>query len=83
MRGMILILLATIQSGLLLAGEGMWLPNQLPKIGDDLKAAGLDTPPERFADLTGDPMGAIVSLGGCSASFISPEGLSGYLQGVP
>ncbi len=53
----------------------MWLPNQLPKIGDDLKAAGLDTPPERFADLTGDPMGAIVSLGGCSASFVSPEGL--------
>jgi hypothetical protein len=53
----------------------MWLPDQLPKIGGDLKAAGLDTPPERFADLTGDPMGAIVSLGGCSASFVSPLGL--------
>ena len=27
------------------------------------------------ADLTGQPMGAIVSLGGCSASFVSREGL--------
>jgi hypothetical protein len=57
------------------ADEGMWLPDQLPKIADRLEAAGLDTPPQRFADLTGDPMGAIVSLGGCSASFVSPEGL--------
>src|SRR6185436_7544566 len=29
----------------------------------------------RLADLTGDPMGAVVSLGGCTASFVSPEGL--------
>jgi len=57
------------------AAEGMWLPDQLPKIGAALEAAGLKTPPENFADLTGDPMGAIVSLGGCSASFVSPEGL--------
>jgi hypothetical protein len=57
------------------AGEGMWTPDQLPAIGASLEAAGLETPPENFADLTGDPMGAIVSLGGCSASFVSPEGL--------
>jgi hypothetical protein len=57
------------------AGEGMWLPHQLPKIGDALKTAGLETPAENFADLTGDPMGAIISLGGCSASFVSPQGL--------
>jgi hypothetical protein len=57
------------------AEEGMWLPHQLPKIRDALKSAGLDTPAENFADLTGDPMGAIISLGGCSASFISPQGL--------
>ena len=31
--------------------------------------------PQAFADLTGQPMGAIVSLGGCSASFVSPDGL--------
>ena len=58
-----------------LADEGMWLPNQLPMIGQALEAAGLDTPPADFADLTGDPMGAIVSLGGCSASFVSKQGL--------
>ncbi len=58
-----------------LAGEGMWLPEQLPRIGERLQEAGLEEPPETFADLTGHPMGAIVSLGGCSASFVSPDGL--------
>jgi len=75
MRVLILILLLTIPGVAGHAGEGMWLPDQLPKITDSLRAAGLDTPPENFADLTGDPMGAIVSLGGCSASFVSPKGL--------
>jgi len=70
-----LVLLLTIPSMIGQAAEGMWLPDQLPKIGAALEAAGLKTPPENFADLTGDPMGAIVSLGGCSASFVSPEGL--------
>jgi hypothetical protein len=68
-------LLLTMSSLTAYAGEGMWLPDQLPKIGPALEAAGLETPPENFADLTGQPMGAIVSLGGCSASFVSPEGL--------
>jgi hypothetical protein len=53
----------------------MWLPHQLPMIDQALENAGLETPAGNFADLTGDPMGAIVSLGGCSASFISSEGL--------
>ena len=75
MRKFALVLLLTIPSMIGHAGEGMWLPDQLPKIGAALEAAGLQTPPENFADLTGDPMGAIVSLGGCSASFVSPEGL--------
>ncbi len=75
MRTLILVLLLTVPSIVGHAGEGMWLPDQLPKIGAALEAAGLQTPPENFADLTGDPMGAIVSLGGCSASFVSPEGL--------
>jgi len=75
MRTLIPVLLLTVSSISAHAGEGMWLPDQLPKIGAALEAAGLQTPPENFADLTGDPMGAIVSLGGCSASFVSPEGL--------
>ena len=75
MRSLFLVLLLTVPTTAGYADEGMWLPDQLPKIDDSLKAAGLETPPENFADLTGKPMGAIVSLGGCSASFVSPEGL--------
>ncbi|MES5814920.1 S46 family peptidase [Pseudoxanthomonas sp. Soil82] len=58
-----------------LAGEGMWVPQQLPEIAGPLKDAGLKLSPQQLADLTGDPMGAVVALGGCTASFVSPEGL--------
>ena len=57
------------------AGEGMWVPQQLPQVADQLRKAGLELPPEQLADLTGQPMGAVVSLGGCTASFVSPQGL--------
>lgn len=57
------------------AAEGMWVPQQLPEIADQLREAGLALPPEQLADLTGDPMGAVVALGFCTASFVSPEGL--------
>ena len=57
------------------AGEGMWVPQQLPEISQPLKRAGLKLKPEQLADLTGDPLGAVVSLGGCTASFVSPQGL--------
>jgi hypothetical protein len=53
----------------------MWMPQQIPQLADELKKAGLKIDPNRFADLTGDPMGAVISLGGCSASFVSPDGL--------
>ena len=57
------------------AGEGMWVPQQLPEIAGPLKKAGLKLSPQQLADLTGDPMGAVVALGGCTASFVSPNGL--------
>jgi hypothetical protein len=57
------------------ASEGMWVPQQLPEIAGPLKQAGLKLSPEQLADLTGDPMGAVVALGGCTASFVSPNGL--------
>jgi hypothetical protein len=57
------------------AAEGMWVPQQLPEIAGPLAEAGLALPPEQLADLTGQPMGAVVALGGCTASFVSPEGL--------
>ncbi|HUR80637.1 MAG TPA: S46 family peptidase [Thermoanaerobaculia bacterium] len=57
------------------ADEGMWMPQQMPEIAAELKKAGVTIDPQRLADLTGDPMGAVVSLGGCTASFVSPDGL--------
>lgn len=59
-----------------LAKEGMFTPEQLPQIAGDLKNTGLEISPETLSDLTGFPMGAIVSLGGCSASFVSGQGLA-------
>jgi hypothetical protein len=57
------------------AGEGMWVPQQLPEIAGPLKKAGLELSPQQLSNLTGDPMGAVVALGGCTASFVSPNGL--------
>ncbi|MDE3167734.1 MAG: S46 family peptidase, partial [Acidobacteriota bacterium] len=53
----------------------MWMPQQIPQLGARLKALGFSGNPAEFADLTGQPMGAVVSLGGCTASFVSPDGL--------
>ncbi len=57
------------------ADEGMWMPQQIPTLASRLQAMGFKGDPKAFADLTGQPMGAIVSLGGCTASFVSPDGL--------
>jgi len=57
------------------AHEGMWMPKQLPQIAKDLKAGGLALDPNKLRELTDFPMGAVVSLGGCTASFVSPQGL--------
>ena len=66
---------AVLGLGTATAGEGMWVPQQLPEIAGPLKKAGLKLNPEQLANLTGDPMGAVVALGGCTASFVSPQGL--------
>ena len=58
------------------AQEGMFTPEQLPSIAGDLKETGLAIPASSINDLTAFPMGAIVSLGGCSASFVSDKGLA-------
>ncbi len=58
-----------------LAVEGMWTPEQLPEISAALTRTGLKLDPAALSDLTGQPMGAVVSLGGCTASFVSPNGL--------
>jgi len=57
------------------AEEGMWMPQQIPSIAAELRAAGLRLDPSRLADLTGDPLGAVISIPGCTASFVSADGL--------
>jgi hypothetical protein len=66
----------TLAAGLpLAADEGMWMPQQIPDLAPRLKELGFTGDPKIWADLTGFPMNAVISLGGCSASFVSPEGL--------
>ena len=58
-----------------IAVEGMWTPAQMSDIERNLQEAGLELAPDKLADLTGFPMAAVISLGGCTASFVSPQGL--------
>jgi hypothetical protein len=71
----VVLSLVTLFAAGLLAEEGMWMPQQIPELAAKLKALGFKGDPKAFADLTGQPMGAVVSLGGCTASFVSPDGL--------
>jgi len=77
MKSISLTLLAAslAAAGVAQANEGMWMPKQLPQIAKDLRATGLAIDPNKLQDLTTFPMGAVVSLGGCTASFVSPQGL--------
>ena len=70
-----LLIALSVVSCFAAADEGMWMPKQLPEIADKLKAAGLTIDPNDISKLTEFRAAAIVSLGGCSASFVSPEGL--------
>jgi hypothetical protein len=69
------ILFLLLTSTALFADEGMWMPQQMPQLATELRGAGIQIDAARLADLTGDPMGAVVSLPGCTASFVSPDGL--------
>lgn len=55
---------------------GMWMPHQIAGAhAAKLKELGLAIDPASLSDPTSGVLGAVVSLGGCSASFISPDGL--------
>src|SRR5579884_3701194 len=68
-----LILTAAVAS--IRADQGMWMPQQIPDLAARLQTLGFTGDAQAFANLTGQPMGAVVSLGGCTASFVSPDGL--------
>ena len=57
------------------ADEGMWQPHQLPAMSDELAAKGLEIDAVSISSLTEFPMNAVISLGGCTASFVSSQGL--------
>lgn len=57
------------------ADEGMWRPSQMPQLAAQLKARGLQMDPAALSNLAGKPLDAVISLGGCTASFVSPQGL--------
>lgn len=66
---------ATVIAAPTLADEGMWQPHQLPALENILKEKGMEINPKSISKLTEFPMNAVVSLGGCTASFVSPKGL--------
>lgn len=57
------------------AEEGMWRPGQLPALAGELRALDPEVNAAALSDLTGHPMNAVIWLGGCTASFVSPQGL--------
>ena len=54
---------------------GMWEPYQIPSLKKELRDAGFYKNVNSISSPFEYPMNAIVSLGYCSAAFISPEGL--------
>ena len=68
-------LVAALLSTAASADEGMWEPRQMPELAAQLKARGLQMDPEDLSNLAAKPLDAVISLGGCTASFVSPRGL--------
>ena len=66
---------ALIFSFNIFADEGMWEPYQMELLQKELRASGYKGNVSNVSDLFKHPMSAIVSLGGCSAAFVSNQGL--------
>ncbi|MET0791562.1 MAG: S46 family peptidase [Polyangiaceae bacterium] len=54
---------------------GMWMPSQIPARAAELRQLGLSIDPALLSDPKSSLLGAIVQLNGCSASFVSKDGL--------
>ena len=54
---------------------GMWMPNQIPAQAELLRKLGLELDPKELSDPSSNLLQSIVSLGGCSGSFVSKDGL--------
>lgn len=71
----LLLTTAMLVSLMAQADEGQWQPHQLKELQPQLDARGIQISGEQLADLSQYPMNAMVSLGYCSASFVSAQGL--------
>jgi len=71
----VIVALCVSTASSVMAKEGMFTPDQLQEISKDLRKTGLKINPNQLTNLTEFPMGAVISLGGCSASFVSDQGL--------
>ena len=54
---------------------GMWMPSQVPLKAAELKGLGLAIDPALLSDPKSSLLSSIVNLNGCSASFVSKDGL--------
>jgi hypothetical protein len=56
---------------------GMWMPEQMTLPGhlDTFRQLGVTIPSARLADPLADPLASVVAINGCTASFVSPDGL--------
>jgi hypothetical protein len=54
---------------------GMWMPQQMTQHSALLRQLGIEIDPELLSDPASNVMQSVVSLGGCSGSFISSNGL--------
>jgi len=56
---------------------GMWMPSQmtLPQHVENFQKMGVKLDAKALADPLSDPLAGVVSTGGCTASFVSPDGL--------
>ena len=54
---------------------GLFMPEQMPSQTEALKQLGLAIDPALLADPLSDLLASIVNFGGCSASFVSADGL--------
>jgi Peptidase S46 len=54
---------------------GMWMPSQVPGRAEELRRLGLQIDPALLSDPKSSVLASIVQLNGCSASFVSKDGL--------
>ena len=68
--------LVALLPGAARADEGQWMPSQIAELDRArLQEMGLELAPEQLWSQDGGLLRAVVNLGGCTASFISADGL--------